>query len=296
MITVRNPILALALALSPIAPPAPDARGAAQAEAAKPDEAARKREKVLKLIEASGQRETVRRTVDVMLESFEGMPLPEGFIESFRERFDMEEVIGFTVDVHLKHLDRDLRHAGGVFRIAQHQPPVVLVDPAGTHAADPRAATDLLERLTAELTLEGDSDDGPGIARPARGSDGPRLSTRFREDACDGLPIGDGVPIDAAQRDASVSPCVEVVRQEGLGVDLEVPWWTDQASWAGKQRMSERLSNKGRRPTARFSTWCHTPSPSRRRCRAIRAMDRPGPAAVAGNPPVLDVVRVVDGV
>lgn len=69
---------------------------------------ARKEKLVRKFLVLTKSRECSERTMDVMLEGFEKMPmLPDGFGELFKERFDLAEVIEFTVPVLMEHLDEE---------------------------------------------------------------------------------------------------------------------------------------------------------------------------------------------
>jgi hypothetical protein len=65
----------------------------------------RKREKVRKFLEASNQRETSERTLDVMLDSFDELGMPAEFKERFKELFDLDEVLEFSVETYAEHLE-----------------------------------------------------------------------------------------------------------------------------------------------------------------------------------------------
>ena len=89
----------LALALSPLAFPV------LREEEQDPRE--REREKVERLIELMNTRELTERTTERLTKTFVKMGLPEEFGERFVERFDVDHVIGFSVDAYVERLDEE---------------------------------------------------------------------------------------------------------------------------------------------------------------------------------------------
>lgn len=123
-------------------------------EAGKETAEARKEKLVRKYLELTRSRECSERTMDVMLEGFEKMPmLPEGFAQRFKESFDLDQVIEFTVPVLMEHLDEETIVSAIAFyetelgkKLAEAQP-TILVETA-------RAGQAYGEKIGAQVAQE----------------------------------------------------------------------------------------------------------------------------------------------
>lgn len=71
----------------------------------KQEAAARKRKKVEELQVAMNQKGVTTRMMEASMETFTEMGLPESFQACFKDNFDVDEVIGFTVDIWAEHLE-----------------------------------------------------------------------------------------------------------------------------------------------------------------------------------------------
>lgn len=121
MIPRRSPLLALAL----IVPPAfaavlaversPVVPVAQEDPAGAKESLARKKRKVQDLLEAMGQKDIAKRSVEQMLDSFKEMGLPEDFAEKFKARFDIDELLAMSVDVYSERLDESTIDATAAF-------------------------------------------------------------------------------------------------------------------------------------------------------------------------------------
>jgi hypothetical protein len=81
---------------TPAAPAAPAPAAAATA----------KEEKVRKLLKAQGQEAAAKVAFDKMLDTFKKLPgLPPGFLEKFREKASVKEMVDISVPIYAKHLD-----------------------------------------------------------------------------------------------------------------------------------------------------------------------------------------------
>lgn len=102
-----------ALALTPLAFPV-------LAEDEAQDPAARKREKVERLLELTATRVITERTTETMAGTFEKMGLPPEFGERFVDRFDVDHVLEFTIDSYVEHLEEETIDAMIVFYESEH--------------------------------------------------------------------------------------------------------------------------------------------------------------------------------
>jgi hypothetical protein len=68
-------------------------------------EAERKLRKAKKLLDVQGTLETQKRAVDKMIGQFTKMGLPEEFGTRFKDRFDLEELMGMTAKIYAEELE-----------------------------------------------------------------------------------------------------------------------------------------------------------------------------------------------
>ncbi|MDZ4774554.1 MAG: DUF2059 domain-containing protein [Planctomycetota bacterium] len=71
----------------------------------KADETAKRRKKVEELLESMDQKAITTRTLEVSMESFTEMGLPEDFQTCFKENFSIDRVMEFTTDIYTEHLE-----------------------------------------------------------------------------------------------------------------------------------------------------------------------------------------------
>lgn len=71
----------------------------------KADQTAKRRKKVEELLEAMDQKAITTRTLEVSMESFTEMGLPDEFQTCFKENFDIDHVMEFTTDIYTEHLE-----------------------------------------------------------------------------------------------------------------------------------------------------------------------------------------------
>jgi len=84
--------------------PRPDAVQA-PAQGDQPDTEARKRRKVQELMDKMGMRDTAKRSFEQMLTNFEALTMPDGFVEKLKARFDIDAMLGVSIDVYCEKLD-----------------------------------------------------------------------------------------------------------------------------------------------------------------------------------------------
>jgi hypothetical protein len=79
-----------------------------------------KEEKVRKLLRLTGAEAASQQMIDMMLKQFAGMPgLPAGFVEKFKAKCDIKQIVDLSVPSYLKHLDEPTIDAA----IAFHESP-----------------------------------------------------------------------------------------------------------------------------------------------------------------------------
>lgn len=67
----------------------------------------RKLRKVRELMAGMNQREISSKGMDIALENFKSMGLPQEFCDKFKDRFDIDELIENTVGIYERHLEEE---------------------------------------------------------------------------------------------------------------------------------------------------------------------------------------------
>jgi FlaG/FlaF family flagellin (archaellin) len=97
----------LALPAAFLAGSATSARAQDKPASKSEDPKERKLQKVRDLMASMNQRDIASKGIDVALENFKSMGLPEDFTVKFKERFDIDELIENTVQIYAGHLEEE---------------------------------------------------------------------------------------------------------------------------------------------------------------------------------------------
>ncbi len=83
---------------------------AANVQDEKAEETPRQRleRKIRRLFEINGVKTVQERSLDQIMEQFRTMGLSSEFIDKFKDRFDVEEVLDMNVRVHAEHLEEEV--------------------------------------------------------------------------------------------------------------------------------------------------------------------------------------------
>jgi hypothetical protein len=91
----------VAFALGPAGPRSPIAQDSTRKET----ERERIERKARKVMELNGTKEIQARALDKMMDAFKNMALPDGFVDKFKSRFDIDHMIDMAVKVYADKLD-----------------------------------------------------------------------------------------------------------------------------------------------------------------------------------------------